>query len=218
MGFKLKMDAVSQEDLNKIREERPTGGYDGPIPPPGVYEVKIAKVWIGETNSGAHALKVSMVFDNEGENAIYNRASLINNYMIPTDASQRAFPIQVDQLDTFMNALSDGKADFRTFQKAFSEGKTDADPSKKDKIGIPVTQIGPVKITGTKKITVKTKIRDYNGKDYIDLHYILRDDEPKKSKSEDSFSDLDDAEDTSVNEDTSSSSDDSDDLEEWLDS
>ena len=218
MGFKIKMAEVSQEELTQIRNDRPSGRYEGPTPPPGVYGVKISRAWFGDTKAGDPVLKVSFVFDNEGENAVYNGAETINNYVIPTDPSSRAFVPQINQLDAFLVALSDGKMGVREFQDAMSSGKNDIDPSKKTKIGIPVTQIGSVKITGDKKVNIKTKLREYNGKDYIDLHYILRDEaapSKPKSKPEDDFDDLEDS--SSDFEDTTTSSDEGD-LDDWLDS
>lgn len=214
MGFKIKMAEVSQEELTQIRNERPSGRYEGPTPPPGVYGAKISRAWFGETRAGDPVLKVSFVFDNEGENAVYNGASTINNYIIPTDPSSRGFVPQINQLDAFLVALSDGKMGVREFQEAMSNGKNDIDQSKKTKIGIPVTQIGSVKITGDKKVTIKTKIREYQGKDYIDLHYILRDEAaPSKPKSNPA-EDFDDFEDTTTTTTTS----DEGELDDWLDS
>jgi len=218
MGFKIKMAEVSQEELTQIRNDRPSGRYEGPTPPPGVYGAKISRAWFGKTKAGDPVLKVSFVFDNEGENEVYNGAETINNYVIPTDPSSRAFVPQINQLDAFLIALSDGKMGVREFQEAMANGKNDIDQSKQTKIGIPVTQIGSVKITGEKKVNIKTKIREYNGKDYIDLHYILRDEAANskpKSKPEDDFDDLEDPSDDF--EDSTSSSDEGD-LDDWLDS
>ena len=212
MGFKIKMAEVSQEELTQIRNDRPSGRYEGPTPPPGVYGAKISRAWFGETKAGDPVLKVSFVFDNEGENAVYNGAETINNYVIPTDPSSRAFVPQINQLDAFLVALSDGKMGVREFQEAMSNGKNDIDPAKKTKIGIPVTQIGSVKITGEKKVNIKTKIREYNGKDYIDLHYILRDEETSSKPKSHPADDFDDFEDP-----TTSASDEGD-LDDWLDS
>lgn len=211
MGFKVKMAAVSEKDLTQIRNERPSGGYDGPTPPPGVYEVKISRVWFGETKAGDPTVKVSFRFDNEGEDAVYNGFDFIQNYNIPTDPSAKSFVPQINQLDAFLIALSGGKMGFQEFQQAMAEGRNDADPAKKGKIGIPVTQIGSVKITGNKKVRIKTRHREYNGKTYVDLHYILREENVASSqKAEDN---LDDFEDSAT---TSSSG--SDELDEWLDS
>lgn len=216
MGFKMKMAEVSQEDLKEIRESRPTGRYDGPTPPPGIYEVKISRAWFGETKAGDDTLKVSFLFDNEGENEVYNGFDFINNYGIPSDATAPSFTPQVNQLDAFLVALSGGKMGFQEFQEAMVAGKNDVDPAKKNKMGYPVTQIGNVKISGDKKITIKTKLREYNGKEYVDLHYILNDDTSSKPKKrEEDFDDFADAEDSS---DTSTNDDDADDLDEWLDS
>lgn len=211
MGFKIKMAEVSQEELTKIREDRPSGRYEGPTPPPGVYGAKISRAWFGKTKAGDPVLKVSFVFDNEGENEVYNGAETINNYVIPTDPSSRAFVPQINQLDAFLVALSDGKMGVREFQEAMSNGKNDIDPAKQTKIGIPVTQIGSVKITGEKKVNIKTKIREYNGKDYIDLHYILRDEATTSKPKSNPADDFDDF------EDPTSSSDEGD-LDDWLDS
>lgn len=181
MGFKIKMAQVSSDDLQKIRDDRPTGIYDGPTPPPGVYDVKVTKVWFATTKTEKPVVKVAMTFDNEGENATYNGYSTIANYMVPTDPSQSAFPVQVSSLDSLFDALSDGKFSYRDFQEAATEGRTDADPAKSDKIGLPVTQIGSLRITGEQKIRVKTKIREYNGNEYVDIHYILREKASKKT-------------------------------------
>ena len=218
MGFKIKMAEVSKEELKEIREDRPTGRYDGPTPPPGVYEVKIARAWFGETKSGDDTLKVSFLFNNEGEDEVYNGYDFINNYGIPTDPSEASFIPRVNQLDAFLIALSDGKMGFSEFREAMVAGKNDIDPAKKNKMGYPVTQIGNVKITGEKKVKIKTKLREYNGKDYVDLHYILNDDATSKPKKRDEdlddFDDVEDGVDTSNND----SEDEADDLDEWLDS
>lgn len=213
MGFKVKMAAVSEKDLTQIRNERPSGGYNGPTPPPGVYEVKISRVWFGETKAGDPTVKVSFKFDNEGEDAVYNGFDFIQNYNIPTDPSAKSFVPQINQLDAFLIALSGGKMGFQEFQQAMAEGRNDADSAKKGKIGIPVTQIGSVKITGNKKIEIKTRHREYNSKTYVDLHYILREETSATEKKEEFSSD--DFEDSAT---TSSSDSGSDDLDEWLDS
>lgn len=208
MGFKVKMAAVSEKDLTQIRNERPTGGYNGPTPPPGVYEAKISRVWFGETKAGDPTVKVSFRFDNEGEDAVYNGFDFIQNYNIPTDPSAKSFVPQINQLDAFLIALSGGKMGFQEFQQAMAEGRNDADPAKRGKIGIPVTQIGSVKITGDKKVRIKTRHREYNGKTYVDLHYILREENSAAEKKTEA--DLFDF------EDSGNSS--SDDLDDWLDS
>ena len=216
MGFKIKMAEISKEELKEIREDRPTGRYDGPTPPPGIYEVKIARAWFGETKAGDDTLKVSFLFDNEGENSVYNGYDFINNYGIPADATEPSFIPRVNQLDAFLIALSDGKMGFSEFQEAMVAGKNDIDPAKKNKMGYPVTQIGNVKISGNKKIKIKTRLREYNGKDYVDLHYILNDDSTSKPKKREA--DFDDFDDVETSADTSVSDDDADDLDEWLDS
>lgn len=210
------MAEISKEELKEIREDRPTGRYDGPTPPPGIYEVKIARAWFGETKAGDDTLKVSFLFDNEGENSVYNGYDFINNYGIPADATEPSFIPRVNQLDAFLIALSDGKMGFSEFQEAMVAGKNDIDPAKKNKMGYPVTQIGNVKISGNKKIKIKTRLREYNGKDYVDLHYILNDDSPSKPKKREA--DFDDFDDVETSADTSVNDDDADDLDEWLDS
>ena len=127
--------------------------------------------------------------------------------MRATDPSARSFVPQINQLDAFLIALSGGKMGFQEFQQAMAEGRNDADPDKKSKIGIPVTQIGSVKITGNKKVKIKTRLREYNSKTYVDLHYILREENVATKKSEDFSSD-----------DFEDSSSATDDLDEWLDS
>lgn len=208
MGFKVKMAAVSEKKLTQIRSERPTGGYNGPTPPPGVYGAKISRLWFGETKAGDPTIKVSFQFDNEGEDAVYNGFSFIQNYGVPTDPSAKSFVPKVNQLDAFLIALSGGKMGFQEFQEAMAEGRNDADSDKNGKLGIPVTQIGSVKITGNKKVKIKTRHNEYNGKTYVGLHYILREESGATEKKEEFSSD--DFEDSGNNS--------SDDLDEWLDS
>src|SRR5699024_12091735 len=123
-------------------------GYDCPTPRPCVYQVKSARAWFGETKAGDYILKVSFLFDNEGEDATYNGYDFINNYGIPSDPSEPSFVPRVNQLDAFLVALSDGKMGFNEFREAMVAGKNDIDPAKKNKMGYPVTQIGNVKISG----------------------------------------------------------------------
>lgn len=208
MGFKVKMAAVSEKELTQIRSERPTGGYNGPTPPPGVYGAKISRLWFGETKAGDPTIKVSFQFDNEGEDAVYNGFSFIQNYGVPTDPSAKSFVPKVNQLDAFLIALSGGKMGFQEFQEAMAEGRNDADSDKNGKLGIPVTQIGSVKITGNKKVKIKTRHNEYNGNTYVGLHYILREENGATEKKEEFSSD--DFEDSGNNS--------SDDLDEWLDS
>lgn len=208
MGFKVKMAAVSEKELTQIRSERPAGGYNGPTPPPGVYGAKISRLWFGETKAGDPTIKVSFKFDNEGEDAVYNGFDFIQNYNIPTDPSAKSFVPQINQLDAFLVALSGGKMGFQEFQEAMAEGRNDADRDKESKIGIPVTQLGSVKITGNKKVKIKTRHNEYNGKTYVGLHYILREESGATEKKEEFSSD--DFEDSGNNS--------SDDLDEWLDS
>lgn len=206
MGFQITMAPISDEEIKKIRDDKPTGGYNGPTPPPGVYKAKIARVWFAETKNGNPAVKASFVLHDEGANATYNGASALQNYNIPVDPSQKAFPVQVSQLDSFLIALSGGKMGYKEFQEAVTNGKTDADPAKKDKIGLPVTQIGKVKVTGERVVEIKTKIREWDSKEYIDVHYIV--DRPaEKEESVESTDDIDLGEDSS-----------DDDLDNWLES
>lgn len=188
MGFKIKMAEVSTDDLKKIRDDRPSGRYDGPTPPPGHYDVKVKKMWFAETKAGKPTLKVALSFDNDGEEALYNGYSYIDNYMIPVDNTDRAFPIQVSQIDALFDALSKGKMSFIDFHKAVNEGRTDATTEKKDKVGLPVTQIGSLKLNGEQTIRVKTKLREYNGEEYVETHYIVRE-ERSNVKAEDDLAD-----------------------------
>lgn len=179
MGFKISMAPLSAEEVKKIRDERPSGSYNGPTPPPGLYDAKIAKMWFSESKAGQPMLKVSFVLDNDDDKKVYNGASTIQNYMIPTDPSQNGFDVFVSRLDSLFLNLSGGKMGIMEFQDAVVNGRTNADHTKKDQIGIPVSQIGSLRITGEQKLTVKTKIVVHKGNEYIDIHYIK--DQPKKS-------------------------------------
>jgi hypothetical protein len=207
MGFKINMAPLSAEEVKKIRDERPAGGYDGPTPPPGLYDAKVTKMWFAESKTGQPMLKVSFVLDNDDDKKVYNGASTIQNYMIPTDPTQNGFDAFVGRLDSLFLNLSGGKMGIMEFQDAVVGGRTNADHTKKDKIGIPVSQIGSLRITGEQKLTVKTKVREYNDKEYIEIHYIK--DEPKKS-AEAPADDLD--------LDLDGSDDDEASFDEWLES
>lgn len=208
MGFKIAMAEVSKEDLQTIRNDRPTGAYDGPTPPPGVYQAKISRLWFAETKAGKPTLKVSFTISEpaDSDNATYNGASCIDNYMIPTDPAEKAFPIQVSKIDELMVALSKGKMGYDEFQDAMTAGRSEVD--KEDRVGHPVKQIGSVKITGDALVKVKTKIDQYNGKEYLHVDYILRNEKNAKQEASDDL-DLSDDVDTEGGDD---------DLDEWLES
>lgn len=183
MGFKIEMEGLSKEEMQKIRDDRPTGRYDGPTPPPGVYNMVVDRMWFAETKSGLPAVKASFRIKEpaESDNAVYNGASTINNYLIPQKRSDRNYSIQASSLDDFLSGISNGKLDFPGFYEAMVSGRSDV--GTEDKIGHPVKQIGNFKFTGDAEMSVKTKIREYNGNEYIDIHYIIRDLENNKAES-----------------------------------
>src|SRR5699024_538587 len=112
--------------------------------------------------------------------------------------------------------LSDGKMGFNEFREAMVAGKNDIHPAMKNRMGCPVNQTGNVKNSGKKKITIKTKHREYKGKAYVDLQYFLNDATSSNQKQRDE--DLDDIDDVEASADTSTNDDDADERDEWLDS
>lgn len=128
-----------------------------------------------ESKAGKPALNVLFVLVDDGDNAVYNGCSIFSWYSIPVDPSERSFAIQVSSLDDMLMSLSGGTLSYADFVKIANEGKivlakpNEYDPTKNNE----VTKIGPLKITGEQEATVYTKMGSYNGKEKVELHYLV---------------------------------------------
>lgn len=193
MGFSIPITRVKSSDVEKARSDSGQGQrYEGPTPPPGVYNTKIKKVWYQETRKGDPALNVLFEIHEQGANEVYNGAGAFRMFMIPTDPTYEHFSIQVSSIESLLLALSDGTYTYDDFLADANAGRiiTGKKKSESDK-KTPIEQIGRLKITGEQTAQIKTKVQTYNGEDRIEVHYVLS--KPlKKKKVEEIDMDFDD--------------------------
>ena len=193
MGFSIPITRVKSSDVEKARADSGQGQrYDGPTPPPGVYNTKIKKVWYQETRKGDPALNVLFEIHEEGANEVYNGAGAFRMFMIPTDPSYEHFSIQVSSIESLLLALSDGTYTYDDFLTDANAGRIITGKKKSEFYKkTPIEQIGRLKITGEQTAQIKTKVQTYNGDDRIEVHYVLS--KPlKKKKVEEIDMDFDD--------------------------
>lgn len=170
MALKFNLKNISQDDIEEARKEFSAGRYEGPTPPPDLYNVKVTHLWSGENKAGA-TLTARLQLDNQGENSEYNGYSILHNMTIPDNPKDQFFAIRMKSLDDFFRAVSGGKMDVSDFVAAANAGKVISD--KSEKMGDVITQIGKLKIANAKDITVKTKPPVQVGdKEYVNVHYI----------------------------------------------
>lgn len=171
MALKFNLVAIDKEDVKKAEERGRR--YDGPTPPPDVYNVVLKSVWFSQTKAGKDTIRFRVEIKETGDKEIYNGCSIFNSMMLPIDKSEKAYPIQVSQLNDFVKAASGGKVNLIEFASWLTEGKIKH--GKKDKVGVPVEQIGRIKFDGSQEFVVKTKLGD-NQKNpdnpYVEIHYI----------------------------------------------
>ena len=193
MGFSIPITRVKSSDVEKARADSGQGQrYDGPTPPPGVYNTKVKKVWYQETRKGDPALNVLFEIHEEGANEVYNGAGAFRMFMIPNDPTYEHFSIQVSSIDSLLLALSDGTYTYDDFLVDANAGRiiTGKKKSESDK-KTPIEQIGRLKITGEQTAQIKTKVQTYNGEERMEVHYVLS--KPlKKKKVEEIDMDFDD--------------------------
>lgn len=184
MALKLNLKNVTVDSI----EEAQKGGfanYNGPTPPPGVYNVTVGKIWAAKTRAGDDQLVALLTFENTGENEVYNGATIFHRFSIPSDPSDQYFAIRVRSLDDFFKATSKGEFTFKDFVDAANNGKIIVD--KADKVGEPIKQIGKFKTEKAQDITAKTKVENYQGEDRPIVHYVINNAPKAKAKVENDF-------------------------------
>lgn len=191
MALKFNLKNVSKDDVEKARKEFSAGRYEGPTPPPGLYNVRVTKLWSGENRAGA-TLTARLQFDNDDDNKIYNGFSILHNMTIPDDPRDQYFAIRMKSLDDFFRSVSGGKMTVSDFVDAANNGKVIA--GDEEKMGDVITQIGKLKMDKVKDITIKTKapVTASNGNEYVNVHYIDTNNLEKIDKDDDVDDDVDD--------------------------
>lgn len=174
MALKFKIQA-SKEDLAAAKAESAANSrYDGPTPPPDVYNVKMTSMFSSEDRKGNPRLVAVLQIDETGDKAVYSGARIFDNLAIPMDTEYEYFHIQVNVLDSFFTAASGGAYSIDDFIKDANAGKiiTEGETRNGDPI---VKSIGKFHVDKAQPIKVKTKVRTYNGKEYLNVHYYLTD-------------------------------------------
>lgn len=127
------------------------GFYEGPVPPPSVYRLKVVEILFKTFSTGAQGLRVTLdVDDPRQEKAQYKGARFWENIV---DGEASLFRVK-----QFLNAIG-------ATGKDWAKTVTDSD----DK----VTAIGKVKITDRLYIRAKTKYRTYNGEQQAEVAQFL---------------------------------------------
>jgi hypothetical protein len=172
MALKFKIQA-SKEDLTAAKAESGSR-YSGPTPPPDVYNVKLIKLFSSEDRNGNPRLVATLQIEETGDKAVYNGARIFDNLAIPADPGYEHFAIQVNVLNSFLVAASGGSYTIDDFVKDANAGKiaTDGETQNGDPI---VKSIGKFHVEKAKDIKVKTKLRSWNGTEYVNVHYYITD-------------------------------------------
>lgn len=196
MALKFNLKNVSAKDVEDARKDF-GGGYDGPPAPPGLYNAAVKQLWFRQTKSGKDMIVAHLKLQNEGDAAEYNGLNLWYNMLIPGDPSDRAFTMQMKNIDDFFRAASGGKMDVQDFVDAAKAGKILTGESDNKK-GEEITQVGKLKIEKAQDMTVKTKIETYNGEERTQLHWI---DTSKLNKADSDDDDVDADDDVDMDDD-----------------
>lgn len=174
MAFKVKLDRVTDNDINEAKAEAATSGrYTGPTPPDGVYKAKVQGLSHKITKTGKDMIVALITLTgNEGEEEVYNGAPIFANYLLPVDPENKGYAIQITQLDSLMRALSKGTFTFNDFRDALNSDRIQMEEGK-GKMGDKINQIGRLKLPSESTFEIKTKLSTYNDRTSAGLHYIL---------------------------------------------
>lgn len=127
------------------------GFYEGPVPPPSVYRMKVVEVLYKTFSTGSAGLRLTLdVDDPRAEKAQYKGARVWENIV---DGEASLFRVK-----QFLNAIGASGKDW---------AKTVTDNDDK------VTAIGKVKINDRLYIRAKTKYRTYNGEQQFEVAQFL---------------------------------------------
>lgn len=169
MALKFNIQA-SASDIESAKSQAPSGRYSGPTPPPDLYNLKLVNLASGEDARGNPRLVAALDINETGDKAVYNGARIFDNLAIPTDTSYEHFAVQVNVLDSFLRAVSGGAYDIDAFIKDANAGKiiTEGENKKGDPF---IKSIGKFKLDKAVDVTAKTRIRSWNGNDYVNVHF-----------------------------------------------
>lgn len=173
MALKINIKYSDEGVQDAIKSAQSRGSYDGPVPPAGIYNVKLRKLRLQRNKRDTHYMFAAwLVIDETGDLAKYNGASINEWLIIPNEPSEQYADFRYNSLNDLFAAASKGKMNAQDVLAALTEGRYQAeDPD--DRGAQEVTAIGKLKLTGDENFQIKTKMDQYEGKDQARLHYIL---------------------------------------------
>lgn len=185
--------------LNSEAAEAELGGgfYDGPVPPPGVYDFEIKQINVKDNSNGDPriGLVLEIVAEEGDEKAEYNGAAAFTGL----NATDQGAP----WVNNFLDACGVDRKKFYSGDVVVS--------AKNAKGAQDIVKIGGKTIVG-KMVRALTKVRQYNGEDQMDIvRYILDGDDDKKPAKSKSKSEPEPDEAATGLEDADDSSEESDD-------
>lgn len=134
--------------------------YDGPVPPKGIYQHNLKKLWLTENKNGDQMIKGLAEIEETGEKKKYNGYATWFNQNV----TEQGLPY----LKTFLDALGVSWDDF------YNKTVTADD---EDNVGSPIVKIGRVKI-GDNPLRINCKRGSYKGEDKLEVARFLEPKEP----------------------------------------
>lgn len=181
LKFNLEVDKKAVEEAKQDRG----GRYTGPTPQPDLYKVKLKEIISSTDKNDNPILNAVLEINETGDKEVYNGCGIYYRLNIPVDKTYQYYTIQVNVLQDFLQAAFG--MDILEFGKLASAGKIltrDKQTRNGDDL---IKSIGKYKVDSANEFVIKTKNSEYNGKTYVNVHYIDLDatETPNSSDSDD---------------------------------
>lgn len=168
----------------KVEAVEGFANYSGPTPPPGIYFSRVKQIALTETKQTKKTmLRVVIEFKarNDDPRKKFNGYAIFWHLVIPEDATEEHYGLQVGQINRLLDALSGND---KAVRMAFWGGKADTDAAGKK-----ITKIGKIDLTDKEGVEVLVSARSetFNRKVLVNGKPV-RDPKTKKEKFEPSTS------------------------------
>ncbi|MDD2326254.1 MAG: DUF669 domain-containing protein [Alphaproteobacteria bacterium] len=170
MALKFNLKNLSTDAVEAAKADFGGGFYTGPVPPAGMYNVKVGALWAKEISNGDSQIVARLVINETGENATYNGATTFHRMTIPTDSTDQYFSIRLKSLDDFFRAISGGTMGVSEFVEAAKANRIKI--GKTEKVGDPIEQIGKFKVENASEIRIKSKVGTYRNEPTFETHWV----------------------------------------------
>lgn len=172
-------------DAAKVEAVEGFANYSGPTPPAGLYFSRVKQIGITETKQTKKTmLRVVVEFkakDNNDPRKKFNGYAIFWHLVIPDDATEEHYGLQVGQINRLLDALSNNDKATRV---AFWSNKADTDAAGKK-----ITKVGKLDLTDKEgiEVLVSARAETFNRKVLVNGKPV-RDPKTKKEKYEASSS------------------------------